>query len=284
MHFFYLDETGCNGADLNVAQEPIFVLGGVSVKDQGWVASTGAMENIITSYFHPNPVPDGFELHAHELLSPNGEGPFEGHDRERRNQLTFDLLNLIHTRSHHVHFVAFDKNLITAEAAGNEHDIFDARVPYLLGFDYITTLVNYHVQQRLGHTARGIIILDEKEMFEEQIAQITRFRRFEVAKTHRIKWLVEFSYSIDSQKHPMIQLTDLVIYCVNKFLELDRGYRDAWPQPAKDFYALCFDMVYSRVQQKALLQQNGLHARRVNELIGRTAIKPRHRWKQHYGI
>ena len=31
----YLDETGCNGADLNTGQEAIFVLGGVSVKNQG---------------------------------------------------------------------------------------------------------------------------------------------------------------------------------------------------------------------------------------------------------
>lgn len=31
MHFFYLDETGCNGADLNVVQEPIFVLGPVDI-------------------------------------------------------------------------------------------------------------------------------------------------------------------------------------------------------------------------------------------------------------
>jgi len=29
MHFFYVDETGCTGADLNNAEQPIFVIGGI---------------------------------------------------------------------------------------------------------------------------------------------------------------------------------------------------------------------------------------------------------------
>ncbi len=284
MHFFYLDETGCNGADLNVDQEPVFILGGVSVKDQGWVGTTEAMEAIVTAYFAPDPIPDGFELHVHELLSPAGNGAFAGHDRARRNQLAFDLLDLIATRSHQVHFVALDKNLIANEASGDEHTVFDARIPYLLAFDYMTTLINQHVKDRLGHTARGIIILDEKEMFEDEIADITRYRRFKVPKAHRIKWLVEFSYSIDSEKHPMIQLTDLVIYCAKKFLEMDRGYRDAWPQPAKDFYAQCFEKLYARVPQKPLVEQQGRHANSVNDLLNRVSVRPRRNWKRHYGL
>ena len=33
MHFFYLDETGCTGADLKNHEQPIFVFGGISVSD-----------------------------------------------------------------------------------------------------------------------------------------------------------------------------------------------------------------------------------------------------------
>ena len=282
MHFFYLDETGCNGADLNPAQEPIFLLGGISVKDQGWVATTEALESVIKQYFEPDPVPQGFELHAHELLSPNGDGPFAGHQRARRNQLAFDLLDLLRERSHQVHLIAIDKIKLRNDADGNEHNIFDARIPYLLGFDYLTTLINKHVKDRLGHTARGIIILDKKPQFEEAVASITRFRRFEVPKTLRIKWLVEFSYSIDSQKHPMIQLSDLVIFCAKKFFELDRGYRPAWTQPAKDFYVQCFDKLYSRVSQKTFVKQDGRNARQGNELLQKVAVKPRRSWKRHY--
>ncbi len=278
MHFFYIDETGCSGTDLNANQEPIFVLGGISVKDQGWVATTSAMQKIIQSYFAPHQAPTGFELHAHELLN----GPFYKHDRSRRNKLAFELLGLLEERSHHTHFIAIEKSLLDEHAKGDEHTKFNTRTPYLLGFDYLTTSINKHVKDRLGHTARGIIIMNEKEMFDDDIAEITRFRRFQVSKTHRIKWLVEFSYSIDSQKHPMIQLSDLVIYCAKKFLELDRGYRDYWPQSAKIFYAKCFEILYSRVPKKSLVKQDGKHAVSVNELLAKTVAKPRHNWKARH--
>lgn len=284
MHFFYLDESGCSGADLNADQDPIFVLGGISVKDQGWVASTEAMDGIIQNYFAPNGVPAGFELHAHELLSPNGQGFFDGHPREERNALAFELLDLLDHRGHQVQYIAIDKTRLADTATGDEHGVFDARIPYLLGFDYLTTYINQRVKEALGHTARGIIILDEKDMFDDAVARITRFRRFEVPKVRRIKWLVEFSYPIDSRKHPMIQLTDLVAFCTRKFFEMDKGYRDEWPGPAVKFYARCFEKIYSRVWKKTLVVQEGVHAGQINALLGQVRLVPRHAWRNHYGL
>lgn len=74
MHFFYLDETGCTGADLSNAQQPIFVLGGVSVRDEGWVATNTAVAGVLNDYFG-GVVPAGFELHATDLLSPEWTCP-----------------------------------------------------------------------------------------------------------------------------------------------------------------------------------------------------------------
>lgn len=36
VHFFYMDESGCTGANLLDANQFIFVLGGISVADQKW--------------------------------------------------------------------------------------------------------------------------------------------------------------------------------------------------------------------------------------------------------
>lgn len=60
MHFFYLDEAGCTGADLNAVEQPIFVLGGVSVRDEGWVRTTEAFERVVSDYFQPEAVPPDF--------------------------------------------------------------------------------------------------------------------------------------------------------------------------------------------------------------------------------
>jgi len=51
MHFFYLDETGCTGADLNNPEQPIFVLGGISVKAQGWRETTDQFRKAIEDLF-----------------------------------------------------------------------------------------------------------------------------------------------------------------------------------------------------------------------------------------
>jgi len=36
MHFFYLDESGDSGCNLDDEQQPIFVLAGLSVADKKW--------------------------------------------------------------------------------------------------------------------------------------------------------------------------------------------------------------------------------------------------------
>ncbi len=284
MHFFYLDEAGCTGADIAPGEQPIFVLGGISVRDEGWVRTTGEFERVIREYFAPDPVPEGFELHSSELLSPNGEGFFEGHDREERNMLALDLLSVITDRSHHVHYVAFSKAALNETADGTEHTTFDCRVPYLLAFDYLTTVVNEYVKVKLGSSARGIIIVDEKEQFEDHVAAITRFRRFEVVRAQRVKHVVEFSYSIDSRKHPMIQMSDLVVFCLKKFLEVDQGHREAWPEPAKHFFAQCYERLHPRLIRTTLMKQEGLHAKGLNPVVNAAAILPRRHWKAHYGL
>lgn len=284
MHFFYLDEAGCTGADIAPGQQPIFVLGGISVRDEGWVRTTCKFEDVITQYFDPDPVPAGFELHASELLSPNGEGVIDGHDREGRNQLAHDLLGIIGERSHHVHYVALSKAALKEAADGSEHATFDSRLPYLLGFDYLTTVVNEHVKSRLGRSARGIVIIDEKKQFEADVASITRFRRFEVVQAQRVKHVVEFSYSIDSRKHPMIQMSDLVVFCLKKFLHVDQIDENALPEPAKQFYAQCYDRIHPRLIRTTMMDQAGRHARRINPVVRTAAVFPRRQWKAHYGL
>ncbi len=54
------------------------------------------------------------------------------------------------------------------------------------------------VRGYLGHTARGMVIVDIKDQYREGVEQITHYRKFEVARARRLKWLVEFTYPVDS--------------------------------------------------------------------------------------
>lgn len=282
MHFFYLDETGDSGANLNDQQQPIFVLGGLSVSDKKWNNTKERLDAIIGDYFHGN-IPAGFEVHSHELLSPNGEGFFDGHPINNRLALVRSLLGLIEELGHQVHFFAVEKSSLD-QSQCQYQTVFDAKQPYLLSFDYLITYMNWHVKENLGQSARGMIVLDEKEEHHESVEAIIQNRRFEVPNNQKVKWIVEFSHPIDSRKNPMIQLSDLIVLCIRRFLEIEKGYKQKVPGVVKNFYAECYDLIDKRVKNKNIIERTGRRLNHLNEHLSRCQCKPRIQWRRAYDI
>lgn len=152
----------------------------------------------------------------------------------------------------------------------------------MFGFDYLITDINEYIKNKLGASARGMIILDEKDIYDQEIRDLTAYRRFQVARTNRLKWLVEFSYPIDSKRHPFVQLSDLVVFCTRKFFEIECGYKKAWPDEAKKFYARCFQIIYDKKISKKVTIQTGRHAKSVNSLAEECMLKPSKNWRKKY--
>jgi len=282
MHFFYVDESGCTGANLADANQPIFVVGGISVRDEGWNRTQKEFDDLISAYFGGQ-VPPDFELHACELLSGDGEGPFAGRPLEGRLQLSRDALSLVVRRSHDVHLFAIRKDLLVESTCGIPLP-YDSKTPYLCGFDYLITYINDRVKNHLGASARGMVITDHKDQFEPDIERITRNRRFEGPANQRVRWIVEFSYPIDSRKNPMVQLSDLVVVCARRFLEVEHGYRNGWPDEVKRFYAECYSTIHDRIGKKALVPRLGARMTALDEHLAAIRCQPVGRWKQRYGL
>ncbi|KKK63853.1 hypothetical protein LCGC14_2990100 [marine sediment metagenome] len=283
MHFYYLDESGDTGGNLNDIHQPVMVLGGVSIRDEGWNQTHTTIQNTLRDFFQGQ-LPDDFELHADDLLSPAGAGCFCGIEPERRYQLAIDLLQILNTRSHNVHYLAIDKGRLRDAAPLNMVLSYNPRRPYLLAFDYLVTYINWIVKNRLGRSARGMIILDRKEQFHEDIERIMRDRRYQGPQAHRVKWVVEFSYPIDSRKNPMIQYSDLAIYCIRRFIELENGYRENWTNAARDFCARCYAVIRPRVQRLDLVERGGQGMARLNNFVSQVRIEPRTQWRRHYNL
>ena len=282
MHFFYLDESGDTGANLQDAQQPIFVLAGMSVADKKWNNTKERLDAIIFDYFAAA-VPDEFEVHSHHLLSLNGEGFFEGHPIAARLKLVKDLLGLVVELGHYVHYYAIEKtSLLNADC--QYRTVYNTNHPYLLAFDYLITYMNWHVKENLGQSARGMIVMDEKEEHHESVEKIIQNRRFEVPSNQKVKWIVEFSYPIDSRKNPMIQLSDLIALCVRRFLEIEKGYKPNVPAVAKKFYAECFDIIDSRVKGRRIIERNGRNLSYLNDHVTSMQCKARAQWRRVYGI
>lgn len=282
MHFYYMDEAGCTGSDLSNAEQPIFVLGGVSVRDEGWNKTQNSLASIVDEYFD-NSVPENFELHAEQLLSPDGDGPFLGHDRDQRNSLAKSILGLLADRSHDVHLCAIDKAKMSSETCTVDMP-YDTKIPYHVAYDYLITHINWFLRNRLGRSARGMLIIDAKEQFHDDIERITRIRRFEGTASHRVKWIVEFSYPVDSQKNPMVQLSDLVVFCGKKFFELEGGYRNSYPPEAKQFFAECYALIHDRIPRKTLVERQGRNMTAFNSFLNAVQARPVGQWKRRYGL
>lgn len=282
MHFYYMDEAGCTGNDLFNDEQPIFVLGGVSVRDEGWNETQESLSSVVSEYFN-NSVPPNFELHAKQLLSPNGNGPFSGHSRDQRNSLAKSILELLAERSHAVHLYAIDKGKLNSATCSVDVP-YDTKTPYHLAYDYLITHINWFVKNKLGRSARGMLIIDAKEQFYVDIERITHVRRFEGPAVHRVKWIVEFSYPVDSQKNPMVQLSDLVVFCTKKFLEIEGGYRDSYPPEAKQFFAECYSLIYDRIPRKTLVDRQGRNMEALNDYLKAVQAKPVGQWERRYGL
>jgi hypothetical protein len=282
MHFFYIDESGDTGRNLDDPHQPIIVLGGISVRDEGWNATQELLSRRLSAFFRDN-LPPNFELHAKDLLSPNGDGDFGGMPIEARCALCLDLLGILAERSHGAYYIAIDKPQLRNAVLGIELD-YDHAHPYLLGFDYLITYINWLVKERLGRSARGLIILDKKDYYHNNIEQLMRDRRFRGPAAHRVKWVVEFGYAIDSKKNPMVQLSDLVVYCVKRFIEVEKGYRATWPLEVRNFYALCYSLIKARVARTTIVERTGRDMDRLNAFLQSVRVEPRTQWKRYYDI
>lgn len=279
MHFFYLDETGCTGQNLKDTDQPIFVIGGISVSDERWRKTTDAIEAAVSKFFSGN-VPKSFELHAHELVSCSG--PFLGRTHGECNAFAHELLDTVKKLRHRIHFVAVDKTKLAEHADGKEHEIIDCRAPYLLGFNYLVTAIERYVRDKLGKSACAMIILDNKDLYQEDIDKLTRYRRYEVPAVRRLKRIVEFSYPVDSKHHPLVQLSDVIIYLTKKFLECENGYRENYQPAARNFFASCYEKICNRALLASLINVTGQEEVDAHELLQVCQSTHRPRWRKHY--
>ena len=222
-----------------------------------------------------------FELHATELV--NRAGPFAGYTQEQCNGLAHTFLDIIASRKHSIHFISIDKAKLAPALPGAGHPIFNVAVPYLLGFNYMVSYIERYTREVLGRTVRSMIIMDQKDDYHQDIDAITNYRRYEVAKARRLKWLVEFSYPVDSVRHPMVQVSDLVIFLIRKFLEVESGYRDTWPNAAKDFYAQCYEKIINRVRWSTLIEV-GREDKGAHDLLTAAYCTHRRQWKRQYRL
>jgi hypothetical protein len=95
---------------------------------------------------------------------------------------------------------------------------------------------------------------------------------------------VEFSYPVDSKKNPMIQLSDLVVLCIRRFLEIELGYKPGTPEIVKNFYAECFHNLGKRVKSKSIIERKGKNLDKLTAYLEAIQAKPAVQWRKNYDL
>lgn len=279
MHFFYIDEAWCTLRDLDNPEQPIFVVWWLVLRDEWWNKTKDEFEKIIDKYFSWN-IPNNFELHAKDLFSPNWDWFFQSHTREQRTNLINDLLDLIKIRKHHVFYHAIDKKKLKLyDTSSLRINHFDHKTPYCVSYNYIITLVNNHVKTKLWRSARWLIVIDEKDSLKSEIKEITEFRRYKNLKKDLVKWITEFSYSVDSKRNVMIQLSDFLVFIIKKFLEIDNWYRNTYSSDIKNIYKNFYLKIDERLISKKIFLEEWRPNELYNNFLSTISSTPSTRWK-----
>lgn len=251
MHLCYVDEAGSTGKNLKDKQQPVFVMAGVLVSDEKWRKTESEIRQVIKSAYGVA-VPPDFELHASELLAPEGAGPFAGWERDRRNQLALDVLNLVEGRKHQVLLQIAHKKQVEATPSPGKGFGFDWKDPWEVGFAAVLTMAEEFLRSnRTGPSSTGMVVIDHEPTYLEVVRTHSRDRQLATG-WRQVRKVMEIGYSAVSHANPMIQLADLVAFTMKKWSESQAGYGKTWPPEAAPFYQECRDLVWGRVEFKML--------------------------------
>lgn len=251
MHLCYVDEAGSTGKNLEDRQQPVFVMAGLLVSDEKWRKTESEIRRIVKSAFDGN-VPSEFELHACELLAPDGEGPFAGWARDRRNALALDLLSLVDERRHQVLMQAVNKGQMATAVPPDQDLGVDWKEPWEVSFAAVLTMAEEFLRSsRTGRSSTGMVVIDHEPNYLDVVRRQSRERRLS-AGWKQVRKVMEIGYSAVSHANPMIQLTDLVAFSMKKWTESQMDFGAGWPPEAKDVFRCCRDLVWERVEFKML--------------------------------
>ena len=251
MHFQYIDEAGSTGADLKNKQQPVFVMSSLIVSDEKWKKTERMLRRVLKDYFGNEPE-EGFELHAEELLSPKGEGPFKGHDREDRNGLAKELLTLISERGHSIFISYIYKQKLKSIEPPDQDFGFDWLFPWEVSFDaHLTMFEEFLRSKRTGSTSTGLVIIDHDDDYFDFLRSHAQLRQRSKG-WRELKKIVEIGYSVSSHANPMIQLSNLVVFTMKKYFETKIEFSSKWPKDAHTFYQDCKDIIWKKVVFKNL--------------------------------
>jgi hypothetical protein len=220
MYLIYFDESGNTGNNLNDAQQPIFVLCALAVHKDKWLQVEQDLHAEIEKIY-PSPRPDGFEIHATELMSG------------RQWCKSIPLADRVAFRDAWFSVAAKHDLRIVYRAIAKKrferwmHATFGTGVainPHVAAFPLVARVVDDWLKS-VPNSPLGIFISDENKEIVRDVEKSIRVLRG-VEGTLKLGQVIEKGFFIDSAKSVVLQLCDLCALTLRKKEEAKAGLRD----------------------------------------------------------
>jgi hypothetical protein len=210
MRILYADESGNTGTDLDNVQQPIFVLGALSIKDTKWHETN--------NYFNEKKIEiynnfKNIEIHTNEIFSPPHKSIFHIKNWKDNFQILDNIVDLIMELDIDFKFVAIDKKKLKANLHLSNNGKID---PYIFSF---SMLYNFTAQELELANEKGIIFLDEIIEIPEVLNKI--YPSLSANNTT----IIEQALFLKSKDTNFIQIADVFSFYICQYLNIDREYK-----------------------------------------------------------
>jgi hypothetical protein len=240
MFFFYIDESGNTGKNLNDATEPVHWLLALGTTEHGLQAIETDMLAVATKYFKTLAHDPEFEIHGVDLFARRG------HARDlstaERVGLYSEILAIVGNRGAKIWVRGIHKVRHRDRAAlkgyAPEH-------PYKLGFMYLVESPDEWLAARQPSPSEiasgagatlGLLVSDEQdEVSRDLVSGFARWRQFGTDhgyRTRAVRYLIDTIHYVKSQDSWLIQLVDCIAFLRNRYQKI--GTKHNWDHTKYD--------------------------------------------------
>ena len=213
MELIYLDDSGSTGTNLDDKEQPLFVLGGVVIKDDKWHQINHKIDEIKKAFGIAEQ-----ELHIMEIM--NRKGVFKNWDYAQRKELITDCLKVVKDFKIDVVFFKVFKQNYKLYFESRTSAALQKMVkipPYIIAYYYILLIFDEYLNKKDDY---GIVIADEQDKTTQIAKDELKVLRVIDVPDIKIKNIVETSFFTSSKDSNLLQLADIVAYTIKRFLEI----------------------------------------------------------------
>lgn len=230
MIFFYIDESGNTGPNLDSTDQPVHWVVGVAIPEQSFKDFEADMLALALKTFRGRAAQPDFEFHGSDIFQ--GRGDCSALAPGERVELYREITSLIGKHDCSIFSVGINKEAHKQRALRNG---YPPKHPHALGTMFLVERIDAWLEELQptidffgdpeGPPIYGLLVADEQKEMDRTIVERFAFWRrsgTEFTSGREVRYLIDTVHYVPSEDSWGIQLADCVAYLLNRREKLRR--------------------------------------------------------------